>query len=457
MLRSAIDDLNEWRTKPGRKPLVLRGARQVGKTYLIRQLGGENFHNTVELNFEKEPALARLFVSKDPTQILQLIELQQDTVVRPGETLLFLDEIQAAPQVFEALRYFSEERPDVHVVAAGSLLEFAFEQPSFSVPVGRIEYMHLGPMTFEEFLLAQGKDRLLSFLNAFEFSAEIPAPLHDQMMQAVRQFLLVGGMPASVSAYTRSGSLADVESEKQSILETFIEDFGKYAHRVDPNRIRKVFTRLPLLVGRRLKYVNLDPDDQASNLARALSLLCKALVACRVHHSACNGVPLRAEMKESVFKPLFLDVGLMASACGLNLLDFTSATDVLQVNEGGICEQFVGQHLLYSQPSFVKPELFFWMREKRSSNAEVDYVINAGSRIVPVEVKAGKTGTLKSLQVFLNTKGRPTAVRLNSAPPTRHSASYALPGLSDRSFDLLSIPFYLVGQLRRLLGEEIRK
>ena len=293
MFRTSIRDLKSWQSKPRRKPLVMRGARQVGKTTLIRQFASERFNNLVELNFEKQPELAQLFVSKDPKQILPLIELQQNTVIRSGETLLFLDEIQAAPRVFEALRYFFEERPDVHVVAAGSLLEFALEEPSLSVPVGRVEYMYLGPMTFEEFLLAQGKDRLVSFINSFEFPASIPGPLHSQMLDAVKQFLVVGGMPASVSAYTRSDSLSDTESEKQSILETFIDDFGKYASRVDPNRLRKVFTRLPLLIGQRLKYANIDRADQARNLAHALSLLCKALVAYRVHHSACNGIPLR--------------------------------------------------------------------------------------------------------------------------------------------------------------------
>ncbi len=454
MFRTEICDLKKWQTKPKRKPLVVRGARQVGKTYLIRQFGRECFHNTVELNFERQPELAQLFASKDPNQILPLIELQYDAAIKPGETLLFLDEIQAAPQVFEALRYFFEERPDIHVIAAGSLLEFSLAEPSFAVPVGRIEYLYLGPMTFEEFLLAQGKERLVSFIRSFEFPATIPDPLHRQLLDAVRQHLVVGGMPASVFAYTRSESLADTESEKQSILETFAEDFGKYARRADPDRLRKVFTRLPLLIGQRLKYAHIDRDDQARNLAHALSLLCKALVAWRVHHSACNGVPLRAEIKETVFKPLFLDVGLMSSACGLNLLDFTSATDVLQVNQGSVCEQFVGQHLLYGQPSFVRPELFFWMREKPSSNAEVDYAISMGTKIIPVEVKAGKTGTLKSLQVFLKTKAQNIGVRVNSAPPTWHTANYALPGMADQSFELVSIPFYLVGQLRRLLGEK---
>ena len=148
----------------------------MGKTYLIRQFGHECFHNTVELNFERQPELAQLFASKDPNQILPLIELQYNVAINPGETLLFLDEIQAAPQVFEALRYFFEERPDIHVIAAGSLLEFALAEPSFAVPVGRIEYLYLGPMTFEEFLLAQGKERLVSFIRSFEFPATIPDP-----------------------------------------------------------------------------------------------------------------------------------------------------------------------------------------------------------------------------------------------------------------------------------------
>ena len=262
MFRAAICDLKNWQIKPKRKPLVVRGARQVGKTYLIRQFGHECFHNTVELNFERQPDLAQLFTSKDPNQILPLIELQYNAAINPGKTLLFLDEIQAAPQVFEALRYFFEERPDIHVIAAGSLLEFALAEPSFAVPVGRIEYLYLGPMTFEEFLLAQGKERLVSFIRSFEFSATIPDPLHRQLLDAVRQYLVVGGMPASVFAYTGSASLADTESEKQSILETFAEDFGKYARRADPERLRKVFTRLPLLIGQRLKYAHIDRDDR---------------------------------------------------------------------------------------------------------------------------------------------------------------------------------------------------
>jgi len=328
------------------------------------------------------------------------------------------------------------------------------EQPAFPVPVGRIEYMYLGPLQFEEYLLAKGEERLVAYIRAFDFQDPVAPPLHDKLLNHVREFMIVGGMPASVRATVTATSLTAVEAEKQSILETFIDDFGKYAGRTDPERMRKVFTRIPLLVGQRLKYANIDREDQARNLSHALTLLCRALVMFRIHHTAGNGIPLRAETKETLFKPLFLDVGLLCSACGLNLLDIETATDLLQVNQGSICEQFVGQHLLYSQPSFVKPEIFFWMREERSSNAEVDYVISAGPRIIPIEVKAGKTGTLKSLQLFLATKGYTTGVRINSQPPTRHLASYALPGMTEQTFELLTIPFYLIGQIHRLLATQ---
>lgn len=451
MDRMAFDELKDWMQRPYRKPLVVRGARQVGKTFLIRQFGNSCFRNMIELNFEKHPDLASLFSSNEAARIIQLLELQNGQAITPGTTLLFLDEIQAAPQVIETLRYFYEEQPDLHVIAAGSLLEFALEAPSFAVPVGRIEYMYLGPLQFEEYLLAKGEARLLAYIQTFDFNETVPPSLHEKLMTLVKEFMIVGGMPASIRAFAETASLLAVEAEKQSILETFIDDFGKYAGKTDPERLRKVFTRIPLLIGQRLKYVNIDRHDQARNLSHALTLLCRALVIFRIHHTSGNGIPLRAEIEETSYKPLFLDVGLMCSACGLNLLDFETATDLLQINQGSICEQFAGQHLLYSQPSFVKPELFFWMRENRSSNAEVDYVIGSGPRIIPIEVKAGKTGTLKSLQLFLATKDYTTGVRINAAVPTHHTATYALPGMTSKTFELLSIPFYMIGQLKRLL------
>ncbi len=455
MQRFTTSALEEWKTSPRRKPLVVRGARQVGKSYLVEDFGRRAFDRTVTLNLERDPELGKLFASNDPRRIVRAIELQRDARIDPGDTLLFLDEIQAAPAAFGALRYFHEEMPDLHLIAAGSLLDLALRQPSFPVPVGRIEYLHLGPLTFEEFLLARGNKGLLDFISGYDFAEPVPESLHGRLIDLVREFFVVGGMPAPLAAFVQSGALADCEAEKQSILSTLMDDFGKYATRSDPRRLRRVFTRLPLLLGRKLKFAAVDPGDQARNLARALDLLCEARVAHRIFHSSANGIPLRAEGNERVFKPLFVDVGLATSSCGLNLLDFERVDELTLVNSGAICEQFVGQHLLHQRQSFMPPELFYWVREKRGSSAEVDYLLAAGAAIVPLEVKAGATGKLKSMQVFLAEKGRSLGVRINSDRPTRHDAHYALPRRTEQTFRLLSIPFYLVGQVRRLIDAEL--
>jgi len=449
--RTALEYLAAWRTRPSRKPLILRGARQVGKTHLVRRFAAEHFDRLVELNFERDPELASLFAGNDPGQTVQRLELEFDGSMESGAVLLFLDEIQAAPLVLTALRYFREERPELHVVAAGSLLDHLLEDHALPMPVGRVEYLHLGPMTFEEFLLAAGRERLARFLGTLAPDGAVPAAIHDRLMGLLRQYLATGGMPEAVGAFLAGGSYRDCEAVQQSILSTYQDDFGRYGRRTDQARLVKVFRSLPRLVGSRFKYVHVDREERSKDLARALHLLCLARVAYRVRHSASNGLPLAAEAREARFKPLFLDVGLMLRALGLNLLDLERHEDVLLVNAGAVCEQLVGQHLMYSGPPYAEPELHFWAREKRNATAEVDYVISESGEVVPVEVKRGKTGTLRSLHLFLREKRRGLGVRLNSEPPSLLTATATLPDSRRLTFRLLSLPLYLVGQVRRMV------
>jgi len=458
MYRFAMDDLKNWKTKAGRKPLVVRGARQVGKSYLVRLFAHENFDKLVEMNFERErdPGLASLFASNDPHKIVQFLELRFNTSIKPGKTLLFLDEIQAAPSVFATLRYFNEELPDLHVIAAGSIMEFVLSDHDFSVPVGRIEYLHLGPMQFEEFLLASGEDKLAGFLSTWTSRDLIPEAIHNKLMELFRLFLVVGGMPGAVAAYVDGASLQRAEEVKHSILATYKDDFCKYGSRVKHQRMETLFQKLPALVGSRFKYAHVDRDARTADLAKALDLLCLARVAYRVRHSSANGVPLGAQAKDSNFKALFLDVGLMNSALGFTLLDYEMAKDVLLVHAGAVCRQVVGQHLLHLLPFYQEPELYFWSREKANAAAEVDYVLAEGASIVPVEVKAGTIGRLKSLQVFLREKNLSFGIRLNGNVPSLLTASTSLPNCANASFKLLSLPLYLVGQTRRLARENLR-
>jgi predicted AAA+ superfamily ATPase len=455
MYRNALTDLKDWKIQKNRKPLVLRGARQVGKTWLVREFAKENFDHIIEINFDHTPEQAKLFVKGDVDRCLQLLEMEHNLDIIPGKTLIFLDEIQAVPEILPYLRYFYEKRPDIFVIAAGSLLEFLLSEHDFSMPVGRIEYLHLGPMTIEEFLLALDQQRLVSFLSSLNPHDSIPESIHRKSLDFLKLFWIVGGMPAAVAAYRDSKSFRHPNREHGIILQTYEDDFSKYRKRIYPQRIRKVFHRIPALVGKKLKYVSLDSDERSKDLADTLDLLEMARVIYRVHHSAGNGVPLGAEMKAKDFKPLFLDTGLMTQSLGLNLSTLQVVKDLTLVNNGAVAEQFIGQHLLYQNLSYEKPELYYWNREKKSSSAEVDYLLSIDNKVIPVEVKAGASGSLKSLQVFLAEKRVPVALRFNSMTPSLTELTVKMKGTPEHPYLFLSLPHYLVCQAKRLLKEVV--
>ncbi len=450
MYRTALSYLEEWRTRASRKPLVIRGARQVGKSFLVRMLAKGKFDTLLEINFEQMPDAASLFTSKRPRTIVSQLEARFDISLRPGRSLLFLDEIQAAPEVLAALRYFHEELPELHVICAGSLLEFVLEEHSFSMPVGRIEYLHLAPMTFEEFLVAMKRNRLQQWLSTWQIEEPLPAAIHHELLRLMRQYLVVGGMPEAVAAFAETESYRESERVQQSILSTYRDDFSKYASKVQHRRVEKVFAGVPRLVGRKFMYSHIDREERSRDLSQALHLLCLARVCHQVPHTHANGVPLAAEADDRNFKVLFLDVGMLCRGLGLNIVDLDSFNDVLLVNGGAVAEQFVGQHLLYAGAFYEEPELYCWMRQAKSANAEIDYLQAVGPTIVPVEVKAGKTGTLKSLHVFAQSKGSRFALRFNSDTPSLCDCQTALATGPRKPFRLLSLPLYMVGQARRL-------
>lgn len=447
MYRSALEYLKEWKTRDSRKPLVIRGARQVGKSHLVRDFAKREFDTFVEVNLDLDLSVVPYFDKPDPLETLRLLELHFEMSLEPGKTLLFLDEIQAAPQLLAKLRYFYEKLPGLHIIAAGSLLDFTLERHDFSMPVGRIEYLHLGPMKFSEFLLATGHAKLCDFIKTFKIGNDIPEPLHDKLSDLLRSYIVVGGMPESVATFAKNKSYRDCDFIKNSLLATYKDDFSKYGKKVNLHHVLTVYEALPKLVGRKVKYVNISRDIRAKELSQALRMLALARVCHLVHHASCNGIPLGAEMDASTFKPLFLDVGLLLSACGLSMADIPDDEALMLVNSGQICEQFVGQHLLYRQPLHKQPELHYWLREKPSSNAEVDYVITSGSRIIPIEVKAGKTGNLRSLHQFTIEKNIHFAIKLSSERPSLVKASGRMP--DGRAYDsqILNLPLYLIEKL----------
>ena len=454
--RTEIKHLHEWSVQNPLKPVVIRGARQVGKSTLVHEFARTARFSLVELNFERNPELREAFAFRDPGRILSTLTLLTGRTIAAGTNLLFLDEIQAAPEALAALRYFHEEMPELHVVAAGSLMEFALADTRFSMPVGRVEYLHLGPMEFEDFLGATGHPELASHLRELSLSGldegAIPSPVHGKYLDLLRQYWVVGGLPEAVSAWARSRDFARVSRIHQSIVTTYRDDFDKYSHGSLKGRIQMVFDRLPGMVGRKFKYVQVSRDHRAAELADALRHLCMARVASKIHHTSANGVPLAAEADERRFKCLYMDVGLMCAALHLNVLDL-GRQDLTLVNGGAVAEQFVGQHLLYSGPRYETPTLYYWTREARNAAAEVDYLLAPGRQVIPVEIKAGTTGSLRSVHQFLNEKRRDFALRFNADSPSLLHDSKGLAGGTRIDYHLLSLPLYMVGQARRLVME----
>ena len=456
MKRSALAYLLEWKRRDRRKPLVVRGARQVGKSYLVEDFAAHEFAGRLTVNADRDRDFLRRLVHESPARMLQLLELQYGQRLIPGQSLLFFDEIQAVPELFARLRYFYEDIPELHVLAAGSLLDFVLEEHSFSMPVARIEYLHLGPMTFGEFLDATGNERWNAFRTALGCRDSMPEAAHATLSTLFRTFLSLGGMPEAVDTYVRTNSLLEADRVKATILGTLRDDFAKYGRRVNHDRLLRVFDRLPALVARKFKYVNVSREDSAREIGHCLHLLELARLVYRVRRTTCSGLPLGAEARDDAFKVLFLDVGLLLRACGLGAATVEHGSDLMLVNAGAVAEQVVGQHLLYARPCWELLELYCWAREKPTAAAEVDYVIARAGQIVPVEVKAGKKGTVRSLWQFVAEKRTELALRFNTEKPSLLDAVDTMHDRTRVAYRLLSLPLYLVDHANRLLDEAAR-
>jgi len=428
--------LPQWKDQPHRKPLLIRGARQVGKTYTVRSLAQKYFRNVVEINFELHPELKKIFQTIEPTEIVRNIRLVLNGPIEIGQTLLFLDEIQECPQAIVALRYFYENLPDLHLIGAGSLLEFCLGDKGFKMPVGRVQYLYLQPLSFMEFLAASGEEPLKDTLHQISVRKPIPEVIHNKLLNLFREYSRIGGMPGVVSSYLEDKGGTAYQNQQTLLMQTYRDDFGKYAaSRSRQDQLQKVFLTAPSMVGRRYKYSHVDRETQARDLKEALSLLNRAGVIQKVISASGHGLPF--QLNEDKFKILFLDVGLMQRGCGLDA-QIASSEDFLAVNAGAVAEQVVGQEILaYSNP-YEDRRLFFWARDKKNSQAEVDYLITHRSTILPIEIKSGSTGTLKSLRLFLGEHKSPIGIRISEHPLSFHD-------------QILSVPLYAVSQISRLV------
>lgn len=456
--RNAIKYLNRWLTKKRRKPLILRGARQVGKSTLVRMFAKSANLTLREINLERHLFLDDIFKTLDMDIIIRELEaLVRNPINVPG-SLLFLDEIQATPHALQALRYFYEEYPDLPVIAAGSLLEFTLADHSFSMPVGRVEYYHLYPLSFREFLVVI-EPTFLPYLDTLSTSPDaMPLAAHQHLLKRLRDYFFVGGLPEAVLSFHEEQSLLEASAVHRSIISTYQDDFSKYAKQNDLLLIQKIFNYIPKVLGQKIKYTKIARDNRSAQVKKGISLLSKARICHQIKHSHCSGVPLAAESSDTVYKLIFMDIGLANHICGCDWRTMAAFDDRQLVNEGGIAEQFIGQHLIDISKGLEQPSLHYWLREKKSANAEVDYVIAAGGRILPVEVKAGTSGSLKSLQQFAFSKNTKLAIRFDLNPASLQQVEHTIrtaTGNQQVHFSLLSLPLYGVQELERIIENDL--
>jgi uncharacterized protein len=411
MNRQITQKLLSWKDQPHRKPLLLRGARQVGKTWSVLDFGKNHFDGSVHLvDLEKHPDWHGVFDQNyDASRILSELELLLDRSIKPGPDLLFFDEIQSCPRAISALRYFFEEIPDLHVIAAGSLLEFAMRD--VSVPVGRIQTLNMHPMSFAEFLQATGRTKLAEVPGASP--RKLSDPVHEQLLETLRVYLFVGGMPEAVQRFGETGRIRDAFEVQSQLLNAFRQDFSKYAPSADKQCLNTVLASVARGVGRQIKYSKLSEGFSNPTLKKAVYLLSQARLFHKVRSVKTPVIPFGASVSDSRFKAVFLDVGLMQRLCGLPIDVEYQKQDLLSIYEGALAEQFVGQELLAAG----EEELFYWAREAKSSSAEVDYLLARGGRVIPVEVKSGPSGKLRSMhQLLKSSHGDTTGVVLSCAP-----------------------------------------
>ncbi|MCY4042177.1 MAG: AAA family ATPase [Gammaproteobacteria bacterium] len=455
MHRDQFKFLDEWLTMPNRKPLIIRGARQVGKSTLVRLFSERCGCPLAEVNLERHLDLGSAFARNDPAYILNVLEALPSIGSIGADRLLFLDEIQSVPEVIPALRYFYEEVPEIPLLAAGSLLDFALADHQSSMPVGRIATLHMGPMTFTEYLDAVDSAGLARAIRTFEIERGLDIAIHNRLMAALRTYLFIGGMPEAIQVFARSGRLREISEVHRAIIETYRDDFPKYVGSQGLPGMVQMFNLAARNVGRKVKYAQFSREDKALDVKMRIDLLCMARVLSKVVRSYCNGLPLQAEADPRAYKLLFMDVGLMNAVCGLSWSAIERINESGLVNEGAMAEQFIGQHLQTLLARSANRELSYWLREGRSASAEVDYVVALNGRVVPIEVKAGASGSLKSLHQFVAEKSVPLAVRFDATPPSVQEIRTRVQRGDTQvevDYSLISLPLYLVERLPAIVA-----
>jgi hypothetical protein len=443
--RLALVEFEKWYALKDRQPLVLRGARQVGKSTLVRDFCANHKYPFIEINLEKTKLHSTKKESFKISDLISEIEVLSGQNLEPS-TIIFFDEIQEDPKLLKYLRYFYEETPQIPVIAAGSLLEIVLAKEEISFPVGRVQFLNIGPMTFFEFLIALGEEKLVERILRLEFSDA----LHNKANDYFRLFAFVGGMPKAVSRFTDSRSLLDVRDVQNQILETYKADFPKYGKRTNVERLVGVFESAASHLGTKVMYQELDSHAKARETRKALELLKNARILKPCIHCEASGLPLWASEDIDIYKLYFLDIGLVSAIQGADVQSIYTEIDKAFLTKGYLAEQFVAQHLSQFYGSTVTPHLNYWLRDKGSAKGEVDFLVQHKNTIVPIEVKSTASGHLKSLLYFTREKKIKRAVKISLAPFQIKRVTHQF-AEGRYEIELIELPLYATEALAKVL------
>ncbi len=426
MKRTIDSYLNTWRFELNRKVLLVRGARQVGKTYSIRSFA-KAFDYFLEVNLEEHPEVHTFFSGAlDPSEICEKLKAFFNIPIEPGKTLLFFDEIQACPLALKSLRFFYEKMPELHVVAAGSLLEIALAKiPSFGV--GRISSVLVYPMSFREFLTALGKDSLFHLAEKASFKVPLDETIHNKLLELLRVFFMIGGMPAVVQSYIQTHDLRQCQKVIDDLINTLQDDFVKYRSHFPVEQIQEVFHSIAYQTGKKFVYSHVTGTGSHYMYKTALDLLVQAGLAHKTFHTAAHGIPLGGQINPKRFKAFLFDIGIHQRLLGLDISDLLLADAFKLINEGSLAELFVGLELAASGPVSSRAQLFYWHRENQNANAEVDFVVQRGRDIIPIEVKSNTRGSMHSMKQFLLEHPECKGLRLSQENISHFGRIYVIP------------------------------
>jgi len=411
MYREKIEELKAWKKRKGRKPLVVEGARQVGKTWLLKEFGRTCYKQCVYVNFENAEGLQQLFMGNfDVKRIIDTLQLYTRTKITPSDTLIIFDEIQAVKRGITSLKYFREDAPQYHIVVAGSLLGITIHEGE-SFPVGKVEFMSLRPMSFYEYLMAAGEEMLVESLKAGHL--DMADLLHDRLVVHLRHYLYVGGMPEAVEAYMKTKDFGEVRRIQRYILDSYEADFSKHAPVEVVPRIRMVWKSLPAQLSKENKkfiYGVIREGARAKDFEPAIEWLCNCGLVLKSHRVSAPSIPLMAYQDLSVFKLFALDVGLLSAMVGLDEYILLNGNRVFTEFKGALTEQYVMQELRLCDSGYIG----YWTNER--STAEVDFVVQDEKGIVPIEVKAETNVKARSFKLFCKKYSPERALRTSMLP-----------------------------------------